>query len=73
MPKAFDTLDCEILLNKLNCNRIQGPDLSWLNNYLTNKTQKNKKGNTISQSLNIKCGLPEGSVLGPLLFYDLCK
>lgn len=65
--KAFDTIEHYILLNKLNDCRVRGPALQLIGNYLTHRCQhvvnKRKSGN-----LNIRSGLPQGSILGPLLF-----
>ena len=69
LSKAFDTVDHEILLEKLHHYGIQGNNLKWFRSYLTNRKQFlifNKKQK--SKTLNISCGVPQGSILGPLLF-----
>ena len=58
----------DILLNKLNYYGINGKANSWFKSYLTNRTQYTEVGDTQSEIGYIKCGVPQGSVLGPLLF-----
>ena len=66
--KAFDTVDHKILINKLEYYGIRGLPLKLMKSYLNNRQQCVKIGNTQSDFLTIKCGVPQGSVLGPLLF-----
>ena len=66
--KAFDTVDHNILINKLEYYGIKGTALKWFESYLTNRTQKVCINGTFSESCNVKFGVPQGSVLGPLLF-----
>ena len=66
--KAFDTIDHEILMNKLYLSGVKGPVLRWFKSYLTNREQVCKIDHMISTPKNIKCGVPQGSNLGPLLF-----
>ena len=66
--KAFDTVDYEILLAKLYKYGIRGTPLTWFSNYLNNRQQYVKIGNTESDYLTMTCGVPQGSTLGPLLF-----
>ena len=68
LQKAFDTVDHKILLEKLyNCG-IRGIVHDWFQNYLSNRKQFVSINNIDSNLGNINCGVPQGSVLGPLLF-----
>ena len=66
--KAFDTINHDILLSKLYRYGMRGNPLRWFENYLYNRNQVVKIGDTISSSQTIICGIPQGSTLGPLLF-----
>lgn len=68
ISKAFDTVWIKALLYKLEKYGIKGDLLSWFKNYLSNRTQCVTIKNAISQSGNLHAGVPQGSVLGPLLF-----
>ena len=68
LSKAFDTINHEILLNKLSYYGIRGRQLTWFSNYLSNRQQSVNFNGTSSQRNIIKCGVPQGSILGPILF-----
>ena len=66
--KAFDTVDHSILLEKLNYYGIRGPAFDWLQSYLCNRQQFVEFEGIPSATKHLKCGVPQGSNLGPLLF-----
>ena len=68
LSKAFDSMDHSILLHKLNTYGIRGLPYSWFKSYLQDRTQVISYNDVISDSLNISFGIPQGSILGPLIF-----
>ena len=68
LSKAFDTIDHKILLYKLNNYGIRGRALEWFRGYLTNRKQFVCINDQCSSMQDVDCGVPQGSLLGPLLF-----
>ena len=68
LSKAFDTLDHNILISKLQHYGIKGTALQLLLSYLSNRNQFVQHGDILSQKTDILMGVPQGSILGPLLF-----
>ena len=68
MSKAFDTLNFDILLNKLKYYGVHGTSLALIKSYLTNRYQYVQFENSASELLEIVTGIPQGSILGHLFF-----
>ena len=68
LSKAFDTLNFDILLNKLKYYGVRGTSLALIKSYLTNRYQYVQFENSDSELLEIVTGIPQGSILGPLFF-----
>lgn len=66
---AFDTIDHQLLLSRLeSCVGLKGSVLNWFKSYLTDRYFSVKIGNFTSSAAHLNFGLPQGSILAPLLF-----
>ena len=66
--KAFDTVSHDIIIQKLHCYGITGDELKFFRSYLSNRKQCCSVNGRVSDYEDIACGVPQGSILGPLLF-----
>jgi len=66
--KAFDLVPHDRLLTKLAASGVDSRIVVWVREFLVSRTQKVSVGGQLSREVNVTSGLPQGSVLGPLLF-----
>ena len=68
LKKAFDTVNYDILLKKLHNYGVTGNTLNWFKSYLSGRMQAGNVNSTLSDFKHVNIGIPQGSILGPLLF-----
>ena len=68
LSKAFGKVNHNILLEKLKTYGIQSENLKWFRRYLSNRKQFISYDDSATETKIVKCGVPQGSILGPLLF-----
>ena len=68
LKKAFDTVDHVILLQKLQYLGLDQPKIAWFESYLSGRTQVCTINGILSDAQQLSCGIPQGTILGPLLF-----
>ena len=68
LKKAFDTVNHTLLIDKLEYYGIRGIAQEWLKSYLKDRKQFVQIDECASKLLNVTCGVPQGSILGPKLF-----
>ena len=77
LKKAFDTVDHDILCKKLHVYGLRGVAQEWIQSYLENRKQFVSFNNCHPEIINVSCGVPQGSILGPelVIMYinDICK
>ena len=68
LQKAFDTIDHAILLRKMKILGFSENVIKWFTSYLSNRVFHVNINNTLSDAGEVNCGVPQGSILGPMLF-----
>ena len=68
LNKAFDTIDHDILIKKLHMYGVEQCSLKMLESYLSNRSQTCFINGSFSKCKSVRCGIPQGSILGPLFF-----
>ena len=73
LQKVFDTVKHDILLYKMYNYGIRAVAYKWFVSYLSNRKQYTFMKDVISDTSDVHYGVPQGSVLDPLLFFDICQ
>ena len=68
LSAAFDVVDSDILIEKLKIYGFQGNAPNWIQSYLTNRSQQVYVDGVLSEPQDVNIGVPQGSILGPLLY-----
>ena len=68
LQKAFDTIDHDVIVQKLYAIGFSKHTVNWFQSYLSNRSFLVNLGNNFSQPASVSCGVPQGSILGPPLF-----
>jgi hypothetical protein len=68
VSKAFDLVPHERLLRKIVASGVDSTVVLWIREFLLGRTQRLRVGGQLSEEVRVKSGVPQGSVLGPLLF-----
>ena len=68
LSAAYDTLDCELLCQKLKIYGFSEKACCWMRSFLTGRTQKVKVGDAISTAVTLETGVPQGGILSPVIF-----
>ena len=68
LKKAFDTVDHNILISNLSAYGIRGTSIEWFKSYLSERKHKYFLNGSLSSNRVLSCGIPQGTILGPLLF-----